>query len=146
MRTYTLLCLALLFTFMTAAGCAKNQNEKKIVIPKNAAKLKVDFSWDGIAACGHRSPEIKVSGVPAAAKRLNVQLINVSDPTWNQGGGEVVYDGSGVIPADALNLGYNGPCPPPEKRQKYEFQVMAVDADGTIIGFGKARESFPPKH
>jgi phosphatidylethanolamine-binding protein (PEBP) family uncharacterized protein len=66
-------------------------------------------------------------------------------PAWNHGGGKVAHDGSGVIPAGALKLGYNGPCPPPGQRHKFEFSVMAVDAAGTIIGFGKARQSFPPK-
>ena len=50
-----------------------------------------------------------------------------------------------MIPAKALDIGYNGPCPPPGQRQKYEIWVMAVDAEKTIIGFGKARQFFPPK-
>jgi phosphatidylethanolamine-binding protein (PEBP) family uncharacterized protein len=72
-------------------------------------------------------------------------LTNLSVPEWNQGGGRVPNDGSGVIPAGSLTIGYNGPCPPTGKRQTYEFSVMAVDAAGAIIGFGKARQPFPPK-
>lgn len=127
-------------------GCTKNHNrEEPVVIPKDAAKMEVTFSWQGVEPCTHVSPEIRVSGIPAGTKRLRVKLKNISDPAWNQGGGDIENDGSGVIPANALDIGYNGPCPPPDQRQKYEFRVMAVDAEGVIIGFGKARESYPPK-
>jgi len=133
-----LLTAALLFTF----GCAKDQN--RIKIPKDAAKMDVDFSWEGIPACSHESPEIRVSKVPEGTEELRVKLKNIDLPAWNQGGGKVKHDGSGIIPAGALKLGYNGPCPP-RGRLKYEFSVMALNAEGVIIGFGKARQSFPPK-
>jgi phosphatidylethanolamine-binding protein (PEBP) family uncharacterized protein len=134
-----LLTAALLFT----GGCAKDQN--RIKIPKDAAKMDVDFSWEGISACSHESPEIRVSNIPEGTEELRVRLKDIDMPAWNQGGGKVKHDGSGLIPAGALKLGYNGPCPPPGKRHTYEFSVMAMDADGAIIGFGKARQSFPPK-
>ena len=124
------------------AGCAKDLNQIKI--PKDAAKMVVDFSWQGIQACTHRSPKIRVSNVPEGTHELWVKLKNINLPEWNQGGGKVKHDGSGVISAGALTLGYNGPCPP-GGRHKYEFSVMAVDAEGVIIGFGKARRAFPPK-
>ena len=124
------------------AGCAKDQNQIKI--PKDAAKMAVEFSWEGIAACTHESPEIRVSNVPEGTEELWVKLKDISLPAWNQGGGKVKHDGSGVIPAGALKLGYNGPCPP-SGRHKYEFSVMALNADDVIIGFGKAVQSFPPK-
>ena len=124
------------------AGCANNPDQIKI--PKDAAEMTVEFSWEGIAACTHDSPELRVSAVPEGTADLRVRLKDVSLPAWNHGGGKVKHDGSGVIPAGALKLGYNGPCPP-SGRHKYEFSVMAVDADGVIIGFGKARHSFPPK-
>ena len=127
---------------LLAVGCAKDQNQIKI--PKDAAKMDVDFSWEGIAACTHESPEIRVSKIPEGTEELRVRLKNIDIPAWNQGGGMVKYDGSGIIPAGALKLGYNGPCPP-SGRLKYEFSVMAVNAEGVIIGFGKARQSFPPK-
>lgn len=127
-------------------GCAKKQNhEDRITIPKNAAKMKVVFSWAGIEPCTPDSPEIRVSGIPDGTQRFLVRLKNVSDPAWNQGGGDIEHDGSGLIPARALDIGYNGPCPPPGQRQKYEIWVMAMDAEKTIIGFGKTRQSYPPK-
>ena len=57
----------------------------------------------------------------------------------------LLNDGSGLIPAGSLNIGFNGPCPPPGKRYNYEFTVIAVDTDGIIAGFGKKRQPFPPK-
>jgi phosphatidylethanolamine-binding protein (PEBP) family uncharacterized protein len=126
-----------------AAGCAMNQNKMKI--PKDAVKMKVDFSWKGIKACTHESPEIRVSDIPDGTDELRVKLKDITAPAWNHGGGRIKHDGSGVISADALNIGYNGPCPS-GGRHKYEFSVMAVNAEGIIIGFGKARQSFPPKN
>jgi phosphatidylethanolamine-binding protein (PEBP) family uncharacterized protein len=130
------------FLFL-ATACAGNPD--RIKIPNDAITMEVAFSWEGIRACEHDSPEIKVSNVPEGTTELRVQLKDLSLPVWNHGGGNVAYDGSGLIPAGALTLGYNGPCPPNE-RHKYEFSVMAVNADGKIIGFGKARQSFPPKN
>ena len=124
------------------AGCANNPDQIKI--PGDAAEMTVEFSWEGIAACTHDSPELRVSAVPDGTADLRVRLKDISLPEWNHGGGKVKHDGSGVIPAGALKLGYNGPCQP-SGRHTYEFSVMAVDADGVIIGFGKARHSFPPK-
>ncbi|MDX2452338.1 hypothetical protein, partial [Desulfosarcina sp.] len=44
------------------AGCANNPD--KIKIPRDAAEMTVEFSWEGIAACTHDSPELRVSAVP----------------------------------------------------------------------------------
>ena len=139
-KWYPLLILAA--SLILAAGCANHPDQIKI--PKDAARMTVEFSWEGIDACTHDSPEIRVSPVPKGTADLQVRLKDISMPAWNHGGGKVKHDGSGVIPAGALKLGYNGPCPPGGRHQ-YEFSVMAVDADGAIIGFGKARQPFPPK-
>ncbi|MBR9986402.1 MAG: hypothetical protein KFF68_10870 [Desulfosarcina sp.] len=141
-KRFSIVLLAVLLVL--AVGCAKNQNQIKI--PKDAAKLTVDFSWEGIQACTHESPEIRVSDVPEGTEELRTYLSDLDLPAWNHGGGKVKYDGSGVIPAGALKLGYNGPCPPPGNRHTYEFSIMAMDADGVIIGFGRAMQSFPPKN
>lgn len=124
-------------------GCAKDHNA--IVIPKDAAEMPVTFAWDGIESCTHESPEIRVDRIPDGTVELQVMLKDLSLPAYNQGGGRVKHDGSGIIPAGALTIGYNGPCPPPGERHKYEFWVMAKNEQGVIIGFGKSRQSFPPK-
>lgn len=130
--------------FILATACAGTPTES-IEIPKDAVPLTVDFSWQGVGACTHDSPAIRVDGVPPGTVALRVRLKNLTVPEWNQGGGQVEADGSGVIPARALDIGYNGPCPPVGERHKYEFRVMAVDADDAIIGYGKAMQPFPPK-
>ena len=138
-----LIVLMTLF-LLSLVGCAK-KSQNRIVIPKNAAKMTVAFNWEGVQPCSHDSPEIRVGDIPEDTRSLRVRLKNINVPQWNQGGGEVEHDGSGIIPALALDIGYNGPCPPQGERHKYEFWVMALDADREIIGFGKARQSFPPK-
>lgn len=134
--------VVLVALMVLATGCAGKPDQIKI--PKDAAKLEVAFSWDGIQVCSHESPEIRVSNIPDGTAELQVRLKDLNVPAWNHGGGDVKHDGSGIIPAGTLKLGYNGPCPP-EGRHKYEFSVRALDAEGSIIGFGKARQSFPPK-
>ena len=128
---------------LLTVGCAKNPN--RIVIPKNAVELEVDFSWKGVRACTHESPEIRVTRIPDGTAELQVRLADLNLPAYNNGGGSVEYDGSGIIPAGALKVGYNGPCTPPGSRHKYEFSVIARNANGEIIGFGKSRQPFPPK-
>lgn len=128
---------------LLAIGCAKNQNQ--IVIPKDADEMDVAFSWEGIKACIHESPEIRVAQIPDGTVELQVRLKDIDLPAYNHGGGSVKHDGSGIIPAGALTIGYNGPCPPPGSRHKYEFSVIAKNAEGVIIGFGKSRQPFPPK-
>jgi len=128
---------------MLTFGCAKDPNP--IVIPKAAAEMEVSFSWAGIEACTHESPEIRVDRIPDGTVELQVRLKDINVPAYNHGGGRVKNDGSGVIPPGALTIGYNGPCPPYKERHKYEFLVLARDAQGQIIGFGKSRQLFPPK-
>jgi phosphatidylethanolamine-binding protein (PEBP) family uncharacterized protein len=135
--------LILTASIMLTIGCAKNHNT--IVIPKDAAEMEVAFSWDGIKACTHESPEIRVARIPDGTVELQVMLKDISLPAYNHGGGSVKHDGSGIIPAGALTIGYNGPCPPPGERHKYDFWVMARNGEGVIIGFGKSRQYFPPK-
>ena len=135
--------LILAALLMPIVGCTASQ--QSIKIPSEAVKMEVTFSWDGIEACAHESPEIRVAAIPEGAVKLNISLKDISLPARNHGGGSVPHDGSGVIPAGSLKIGYNGPCPPLGKRHTYEFSVMAVDAEETIIGFGKARQGFPPK-
>lgn len=128
---------------MLCIGCSGGRNQ--IVIPKDAAEMQVEFSWGGIKACTHESPEIRVTRIPDGTVELQVRLVDINLPAYNHGGGSVKPDGSGIIPVGALNVGYNGPCPPVGERHKYEFSVMAKNAEGVIIGFGKSRQSFPPK-
>lgn len=129
----------------TSCTWKKNPGPPPIEIPKTAAPMTVQFSWTDIAACVHESPEIQVSGIPGGTVELDVRLKNLTVPAWNHGGGRVLYEGTDRIPANSLNDGYNGPCPMPGERNKYEFSVMALNFRGEIIGFGKAVQAFPVK-
>ena len=68
-------------------GCTASQQQIKI--PTNAARMEVVFSWDGIEACAHESPEIRVAAIPEGTVKLNVSLKDISLPAWNHGGGSV---------------------------------------------------------
>ena len=109
---------------------------------EDVVALDVDFSWKEEHRCSSKSPEIRVAGIPAGTKLLKVTLVDLDVPFWNHGGGTVENDGSGVIPAESLKSGYNGPCPPGGSH-RYEFTVDAVDEQGLIVGSGKKMNKFP---
>jgi len=111
-------------------------------VSPNAVVLGVDFRWQPADRCATRSPEIRVTNLPAATQLLRVRLKDLDVPAWNHGGGEVAYNGSGIIPAGALRSGYNGPCPP-SGTHRYQFAVQALDAQGVVIGSGKQMHPFP---
>ena len=118
------------------SGCATT------TVNPDAVELGVDFAWQPSDRCARRSPEIRVTNIPAATKTLQVKLKDRDVPNWNHGGGTVAYDGLGLIPAGALKSGYNGPCPP-SGSHRYEFTVQAIDATGVIVGIGKQTHPFP---
>ena len=128
--------LLMVGSVMLLVGCASAP------VSPNAVELGVDFAWQPSDRCSGRSPEIRVTNIPAATKTLSVKLKDRDVPNWNHGGGNVPYDGSGVIPAGALKNGYNGPCPP-SGSHRYEFTVQAFDAAGTVVGTGRQTHPFP---
>ena len=130
------LLLLMLGTLLLVPGCATTP------VSPDAVDLMVDFEWQPSDRCSRRSPAIQVSNIPPATKTLLVKLKDRDVPHWNHGGGTVVYDGANVIPAGALQNGYNGPCPP-SGTHRYEFTVHAIDATGTIVGSGKQMHPFP---
>jgi phosphatidylethanolamine-binding protein (PEBP) family uncharacterized protein len=111
-------------------------------VSPDAVDLSVEFTWKDTKACSNISPEILVSNLPAEIQIVKVVLTDIDVPTWNHGGGEIDNFGNGKIPAGSLKSGYNGPCPP-SGSHRYQFTVKAVDADGVIIGIGKAERKFP---
>ena len=125
-----------LFVFLasavTLAGCGAT-------VAQNAVALDVSYKWNKSDQCSQVSPEISVAGIPAETSQLKVSLKDLDVPNWDHGGGKVDYTGQTIIPAGALKSGYNGPCPP-SGSHTYAFKVNAVDAEGTIIGQGKAKQ------
>ena len=110
-------------------------------VAPDATDLCVTFSWMGTKACTNRSPKIKVINFPPNTKIFKVVLNDLDAPSWNHGGGSVENDGMGIIHGGSLRSRYNGPCPP-SGVHRYEFTVRALDADGVIIGVGKAVRKF----
>jgi phosphatidylethanolamine-binding protein (PEBP) family uncharacterized protein len=128
---FRVFCVLLLAVMIEACASAP--------VSPNAVKLIVDFSWTNQNRCSSVSPEIKISAIPQATKELKVSLTDRDMPSYNHGGGTVKYQGSNIIPAGALK-GYTGPCPP-SGQHTYTIDVQAIDATGTIIGFGEKSSS-----
>ena len=124
--------LVFLASAATLAGCGAT-------VAQNAVALDVSYKWNKADQCSQVSPEISVAGIPAETSQLKVSLKDLDVPNWDHGGGKVDYTGQTIIPAGALKSGYNGPCPP-SGSHTYAFKVNAVDAEGTIIGQGKAKQ------
>jgi phosphatidylethanolamine-binding protein (PEBP) family uncharacterized protein len=116
-------------------GCATE------TMAPNAPSLGVEYSWKGIANCSNISPAIKVTGFPKETKSFSVRMVDLNDSMVNHGGGKIVNDGSGMIPSGAFD-DYRGPCLQGSVH-RFEFVVKALDEKGTVIGEGKAVQSFP---
>jgi phosphatidylethanolamine-binding protein (PEBP) family uncharacterized protein len=107
-------------------------------VAPNAVTLKVEYAWTASDKCSTISPEIKVSGIPAATKELVVTLTDLDFTDYPHGGGTVQYTVTNApftIPRGALKQ-YDGPCPP-LGLHNYTIQVDAVDDKGVIVGTGK---------
>jgi phosphatidylethanolamine-binding protein (PEBP) family uncharacterized protein len=104
----------------------------------NAVTLKVEYTWKSSDNCSSDSPEIKVTGIPAATKKLNVTLTDLDVPSFDHGGGTVECKATKevfIIPRGALKR-YTGPCPP-SGQHTYSIEVKAIDDKGVIVGTGK---------
>jgi phosphatidylethanolamine-binding protein (PEBP) family uncharacterized protein len=95
--------------------------------------LTVDWDWKKSHQCSQTSPVIKVSGIPADAKSLDVKMVDHDMRSFDHGGGNVPVGGevTFAIPEGALK-NYKGPCPPNFSSfgHDYEFTVRAIAADG----------------
>ena len=124
------------FLLLSIFGCVTTQ------VTPDSAEIAVDFSWKGVKRCSKDSPQIRIKDIPTGTKYFEVKLKDLDAPRWKHGGGKVENNDSGIIQAGALKDGYNGPCPP-SGTHRYEFTVKAVNAEGIIIGIGKAVRNFP---
>jgi hypothetical protein len=101
-------------------------------------------SWEGIAACNGRpvsspSPKFRVANAPAGAVQLEFKMSDLDAPLFSHGGGKVAYGGGSEIAAGAFT--FTGPCPPATHR--YEWSVVARDAQGKSLGTAKAVIKYP---
>ena len=109
-------------------------------ISSDAVDLEVDFSWEGMKACGWGNPEIHIKGLPVNTKSLKVSMY---DSVYLHDHGEVIldHDGSGIIPMGSTKE-LQGPCPP-DVPGSYEITVKALDEKNVVIGIGSKKRYFP---
>ncbi|MBI2312288.1 MAG: hypothetical protein HYU77_07300 [Betaproteobacteria bacterium] len=104
--------------------------------------MTIDFTWEKKHRCSTTSPEIKLAGVPAEAKKLSVTMVDFDARGYDHGGGEVAYTGQAAIAEGALR-NYRGPCPP-SFYHDYGITVVARDAEGKELARASAVRDFPP--
>lgn len=172
-----LVVLAITTTSLASSVFAADKPD--LVIPAGVSKLEVGFadaqSWDGkripvTLQCGKRggvnpvrSPELKISGSPAATQDL---VVFFSDPrAFNNHGlftysgafaGEVLSvppvgsGGSAKMPKGVVmfqggstwGAAYNAPCPLMSMQHQFKVTVYARDAAGVVIAVGEANLGF----
>lgn len=125
-------CLFWLAFSFISIGCSN--------VSPDAVDLKVDFSWQGMAACGWGNPEISIEGVPENTKAL---MVSMYDHAYFHDHGEVTipYDGTSIIKMGVLEK-IQGPCPFGVPG-RYKITVKALDGDDIIIGTGSKERYFP---
>ncbi|WP_315926204.1 phospholipid-binding protein [Mesorhizobium sp. SP-1A] len=104
------------------------------------AAMNVSFDWGPTKKCfDDKSPPMKITGVPAGTKMLDVVMVDRDAPDFHHGGGKVAYQGQSLLPYGAFR--YKGPCPPAPHR--YRFTVKALDVAGKVLATASAEKRFP---
>jgi phosphatidylethanolamine-binding protein (PEBP) family uncharacterized protein len=101
-------------------------------------------SWEGIATCNGRpisspSPKFRITNPPAGTAQLEFKMTDLDAPNFSHGGGKVAYGSGSEVAAGAFT--FIGPCPPATHR--YEWSVVARDAQGKSLGTTKAVIKYP---
>jgi hypothetical protein len=119
---------------LVQSGC-----EKETIDP-DAAKLMVDFTWEGLKRCGWGNPEIHIDGVPDLAKFLKISMY---DHAYSHDHGTVImpYAGEKTIPLNRFPK-IQGPCPV-YSPGRYEITIKALDVNKTVVGVGSRERPFP---
>lgn len=108
------------------------------------AVIPEKFTCDGADV----NPELRISGVPAAAKSL---VLIIDDPdappkVWEHWTVINIPPSASVIPENSVPSGavqltndfrrvdWGGPCPPPGKVHNYNFKLYALDASLDLDG------------
>lgn len=125
------LSVFILFLF-NFCSCSKDD------MVEDTTKIGVDFVWD--LKHPERSPEIHLENVPVGVDHLQVQFFDATNK-FEHGGGSLLYDGSGTIPAGACKefkgldtlLGF----------PKFRVTVAVFNKNGELVGKGKITKSPP---
>lgn len=127
----TMAHVAVVATMVALAGCAA-QNGAPGVPP-----IGVETAIGAKHLCGLGvSPEIKLANVPATAARYTVRITNVDALLARRWQEEIAATGA-VIPEGALKT-YRGPCTAQHLVFEHRVEVLAADASGQAVGYGRA--------
>lgn len=108
---------------------------------KNLPPMDLEFSWEGIEACGKKPPKFTVGNVPEGTKTFVFHLANLTNPAEQHGGGMASYKGKKTVRPS--NYGYKGPCPPDANPQDFKWTVFAMDEIGEHLAKGEMSATFP---
>jgi phosphatidylethanolamine-binding protein (PEBP) family uncharacterized protein len=104
----------------------------------NAFAFSAAFAW-----CAEASPNFQLRDVPAGTVNLQFAMTDLDKPSFHHGGGTVGYRGQPEVPCGAFASGFVGPAPPPGEVHTYEFNIKALDANGTVLATTTVRRRFP---
>ncbi|WP_207483176.1 YbhB/YbcL family Raf kinase inhibitor-like protein [Arenibaculum pallidiluteum] len=112
--------------------------------------MTVDFAFARDQACGtgpyemnplrvsRRSPAIRVEGVPAGARLLRFEMVDLDLLDFDHDGGEVPATPGTATIAEGGLVHWTGPCPPGGSDHRYEMRVEALDAAGKPLATGRS--------
>lgn len=113
----------------------------------NALALEFTFDWSSLKLCTSGQPNIvknpifTLTDVPAGTKFIRFRLKDKNAPSYNHGGGLVVYTGQDTIAPGAFT--YKSPCPPSGKHT-YEWKATAQSKkSGGRLGTAKSAQKYP---
>jgi phosphatidylethanolamine-binding protein (PEBP) family uncharacterized protein len=106
-----------------------------------ASAFSASFSWSGIRACGRTSPAFTIHDAPKGMESLRFMMNDKDAPNFQHGGSTIPYNGSGRVPAGAID--YIGPCPPTGTIHRYVWTIEALDKSGKIVARTIVEGSFP---
>ncbi len=113
------------------------------------SEFSVDWEWKVAHRCNNTSPALKVSGIPAGAKTLSVQMNDLDFQNKDHGGGSIaISEGATVeIPEGALKANYLGPCPNNFSSfgHSYQITLKALAADGSEMAKAIKAKDFSAK-
>lgn len=131
------MCLVLFVVMYSLAGCSS------IKTAPNLSEMTVKMHWTPRSGCSAVSPPIEVSGVPAEATTLKIEMHDEDAPNYNHGGGEVAAKAGVTNISEAALKNYSGPCPPTGSHT-YRLDVYAINADHSfVLAKGTTRLKFP---
>lgn len=112
-----------------------------------AQDFSIRFQWGNIPLCTNGSPNrvtnprFEVRHVPEGTRFIRFRLVDLDVPTYNHGGGVVVWSGAREIARGAFR--YKSPCPP-NGAHTYEWTATAQSKrGGGVLATAKARRAYP---